>query len=95
MVLRGGAAERAGFAAGDDWVGVELPASRGRPAEAWRLRKLDDLALYLGDARKFTALVARDRRLLRLSLALPAPQTTLRLAPEDAPKLAAWLVNRR
>ncbi|RYF80515.1 MAG: M61 family peptidase [Comamonadaceae bacterium] len=94
IVLRGGAAEKAGFAAGDEWVGIELPASRARAAESWRLRKLDNLALYLGDARKLTALVARDRRLLRLPLTLPAPQKTLRLTPEDAPKLAAWLVNR-
>ncbi|WP_225783694.1 M61 family metallopeptidase [Xenophilus sp. Marseille-Q4582] len=95
VVLRGGAAEKAGFAAGDEWLGVELPAGRGRAAEGWRLRRLDDLGLYLGDAKKATALVARDRRLLRLPLALPAPQHTLRLAPQDAPKLSAWLLNRR
>ncbi|MDA7416846.1 peptidase M61 [Xenophilus arseniciresistens] len=95
VVLRGSAAEKAGFAAGDEWLGIELPASRGRAAEGWQLRKLDDLALYLGEARKFTALVARDRRLLRLTLALPADPHTLRLAPQDAPKLSAWLLNRR
>ena len=95
VVLRGGAAEKAGFAPGDEWLGVELPASRTRAAEGWRLRKLDDLALYLGDARKCTALVARDRRLLHLPLALPTNPHTLRLAPQDAPRLATWLLDRR
>jgi predicted metalloprotease with PDZ domain len=91
VVLRGGAAERAGFAANDEWIGVELPAARSAPAQGWRLAKLDDLALYLGDHRKVTALVARDRRLLRLPLALPAGVTTCRLFAHDASKLSAWL----
>lgn len=91
VVLRGGAAEKAGFAANDEWLGVELPARRGQPAEAWRLARLDDLPLYLGDASRCTALIARDRRLLRLPLTLPAPQHTLRFAPENAVLLRGWL----
>ncbi len=91
MVLRGGAAEDAGFSANDEWIGIELPARKGRKPEGWRIAKLDDLALYLGDARKVTALVARDRRLLRLPLALPAAVTTWRLFAQDAVRLAAWL----
>jgi predicted metalloprotease with PDZ domain len=90
-VLRGGAAEQAGFSANDEWIGIELPAVKGRPAQGWRLTRLDDLALYLGPARRFTALVARDRRLLRLPLALPAEATTWRLFAQDAAKLAHWL----
>src|SRR5207237_10231491 len=58
-VPRGGPAEAAGMAANDEWIGVEV-AGHG-----WRLAKVDDLPLYAGDQRKVTALVARDRRLLR------------------------------
>ncbi|MDB5878738.1 MAG: peptidase [Variovorax sp.] len=91
VVLRGGAAEKAGFSANDEWIGIELPATKGRAAQGWRMTKLDDLALYLGDEKKLTALVARDRRLIRLSLVIPAEVTTWRLFAQDATKLAAWM----
>jgi len=92
LVLRGSAAEKAGFAANDEWLGIELPAARGRAAQAWRLGKLDDLALYLGDARKCVALVARDKRLLRLPLNTATAEKTLRLGMQDAARLRDWLV---
>ena len=76
-VLRGGAAEDAGFAAGDEWLGVDVGA-RGQGG-SWRLNKLDDLALLLGPERRATALVSRDKRLLRLSLLLPQKVTTWRI----------------
>ena len=88
VVLRGGAAERAGFSAGDEWLAVETNARTG---EAWRLHKLDDLALYAGPSRELTALVARDQRLLRLPLTLPEQATTWRLALRDAPAASNWL----
>jgi predicted metalloprotease with PDZ domain len=91
VVLRGGAAEQAGFSANDEWIGIELPAAKGRPAQGWRLTRLDDLALYLGPLRKATALVARDRRLLRLPLTLPGGVTTWRLFAQDPARMAAWL----
>jgi predicted metalloprotease with PDZ domain len=91
VVLRGGAAEQAGFSANDEWIGIELPPAKGRPAQGWRLTRLDDLALYLGPLRKATALVARDRRLLRLPLALPGGVTTWRLFAQDPARMAAWL----
>lgn len=84
-VLRGGAAEQAGFAAHDEWVGVEVAGA------AWRITKLDDLLLYAGAHRKVTALVARDRRLLRLELALPTGVTTWRLVLRDAARAQTWL----
>jgi predicted metalloprotease with PDZ domain len=83
-VLRGGAAEQAGFAANDEWVGVEVAGS------SWRLSKLDDLMLYAGSHRKLTALVARDRRLLRLDLAIPSGVTTWRLVLRDAARAQTW-----
>ena len=84
-VLRGGAAEAAGFAAGDEWLGIEVGD------EAWRLAKLEDLSLYLGAERRCTAWVARDRRMLKLPLELPAADTTARLVARDPARLTAWL----
>jgi predicted metalloprotease with PDZ domain len=84
-VLRGGAAEQAGFAAGDEWVGVEVAG------QGWRMAKLEDVLLYAGAHKKVTALVARDRRLLRLELTLPAGVTTWRLAMRDAVRAQSWL----
>lgn len=91
VVLRGGAAEQAGFSANDEWIGIELPARKGQPVQAWRITKLDDLALYLGAQKKMTAIVARDRRLLRLPLTLPVGVTTWRLFAHDAAKVTRWL----
>ncbi|MFG5779563.1 M61 family metallopeptidase [Comamonas sp. J-3] len=71
VVLRGGAAEAAGMMAGDEWLGIE-PLQTSHSHLGWRLLKLDDLPLYAGDAAEVLALVARDKRLLRLRLQLPA-----------------------
>ena len=89
-VLSGGAAQKAGFAAGDEWLGVETL----KPPSAWRMQRLDDLLLYAGTAKKVTALVSRDKRLLRLELTLPPPATTWRLAVKDAAKVDAWLAHQ-
>ena len=91
-VLRGGAAEKAGFAAGDEWLGIE-PVSRSgtAPAGGWRMSRLDDLNLYAGNAKKVTALIARDQRLLRLDLVLPPAMCTWRLVVKDAALLERWL----
>ena len=84
-VLRGGAAEQAGFAANDEWLGVEIGGT------GWRMTKLDDLLLYAGNHKKVTALVARDRRLLRLELNLPSAVTTWRLVLRDPGRAKPWL----
>lgn len=88
-VLRGGAAERAGFCAGDEWLGVEVAG------QGWRLSRLDDLPLYAASHRKLVALVSRDARLLRLPLELGSPVTTRRLALRDAALAAPWLAGPR
>jgi predicted metalloprotease with PDZ domain len=90
-VLRGGAAERAGIAAGD-----ELFALAG-----WRLRRLDELLRLLVPGDSAELLVVRDQRVLRLALELPrqtadAPgNVTLALAAKPAKAVAArrtaWL----
>ncbi|MGH8820465.1 MAG: M61 family metallopeptidase [Rhodoferax sp.] len=88
-VLRGGAAERAGLAAGDEWLGIEVGTRTA--AAGWRMGKLDELLLYAGPARKVTVLIARDKRLLRLAMALPPAVTTWRLALRDAALAKPWL----
>jgi predicted metalloprotease with PDZ domain len=85
VVLRGGAAEEAGFAPGDEWLGLATEAGE------WRLHKLDDLPLYAGQAQRVGALVARDKRLLRLSMAWPPQATTTRLSLHNAELAAPWL----
>jgi len=104
-VLRDSAAERAGFSAGDEWLGVtpvsakaaaKTSAKSAAPAASvlqsgWRMNRLDDLPLYAGSAEKVIALIARDKRLMRLELTLPPAQTTWRLAMQDAALVNAWL----
>ena len=92
-VLSGGAAAQAGFAAGDEWLGVE-PAKPEKPQTGyggWRMQRLDDVLLYAGNAKKVIALVSRDKRLARLTLAIPAAATTWRLAIADVKKAERWL----
>lgn len=98
-VLRGGLAESAGMAAGDEWLGIEVNG------EGWRISKLEDVAFYAGTETTVTALVARDGRLLRLPLALsrsakPSRSTiapaaavpdTVSLSITDAAAVARWL----
>ena len=91
VVLRGGAAEKAGFAAGDEWIGIELPAAGRKSAQGWRIGRLDDLALYLGAGKRCTALVARDRKLVKLPLVLPTGVTTWRLLAQDTGRVSKWL----
>jgi predicted metalloprotease with PDZ domain len=89
VVLRDGAAEQAGFAAGDEWLGLEV--GTGKTATQWRLSKLDDLPLYAGTANKIGALVARDKRLVKLTLTLPKAVTTWHLVAKDKALVSAWL----
>ena len=86
-VLRGGPAENAGFAPGDEWLGMEVGSS------GWRLQRLEDVPMLAGSAKKVTALLSRDKRLLRLPLSLAAPATTWRLALEDSAKIDQWLAQ--
>ncbi len=88
-VLRAGAAERAGFAAGDEWLGIEV--GTGAASQGWRLTRLDELALYAGTALKLNALIGRDKRLLKLPLVLPQGVTTWRLAARDGNLVKLWL----
>ncbi|MDP3835387.1 MAG: peptidase M61, partial [Hydrogenophaga sp.] len=92
-VLRGGAAEAAGMAAGDEWLGVEFAAAkRGAAPEAWRIHKLDEVPALRAQRPRLTALLSRDKRLLRCGLDWPTESQAVRLGVTDAPRLAAWLV---
>ena len=90
-VLRGGAAEQAGMAAGDEWLGVEV--GMGKTATTWRISKLDDVVFYAGTAPKVIAVVARDKRLLKLPLCIPKGITTWRLAVREPKQVANWLAG--
>ncbi len=85
-VLRGGLAESAGFAAGDEWIAVN----------DWRIHKLEDLALLSGTAKQIAATISRDKRLLRLKLPMPqaaqAPSSFMLRTGKDEP-LTQWLLG--
>ena len=91
QVLRGGVAEKAGFASGDEWLAVQ--AAGAKAVGPWRMQTLDDLTLYAGNAKKVIATVARDKRLLTLTLAMPKPSTAVRLAVADVAAVERWLTG--
>jgi predicted metalloprotease with PDZ domain len=89
-VLRGSVAERAGLAAGDEWLGIEGVGETA--GGAWRLNKLDELTLHLRpDAASAVAWVSRDGRLLRLPIDIPPNAQTVRLRLADADAAHRWL----
>ena len=77
-VLRGSAAEAAGLASGDEWLGLEVGAKC--QGGSWRLSKLDELPTLMGKANQLVALVSRDKRLLRLPLKVPEQASGWKLA---------------
>ena len=89
QVMRGGMAEQAGMMAGDEWYGIEIAG------QGWRLGKLEELAMYAPQGTtSITALVARDRQLLRLTLPLPqasAPLSNYKLRVQDEAAVNRWL----
>lgn len=94
-VLTGSAAHTAGFAPGDEWLGVELLQTKAHTASAWRLQKLDQLPMLLGHAKQCMALVSRDGQLLRLPLRMPSkPIMQWRLGIANPVKLGQWLADK-
>ncbi|PUE51431.1 peptidase M61 [Limnohabitans sp. 2KL-17] len=87
-VLRSSAAESAGLAAGDEWLGMEVGAKA--QGGSWRLGKLDELPALMGREHKGVALVSRDKRMLRLPLTLPAQASHWRLAVPADRKAGQW-----
>ncbi|WP_298832148.1 M61 family metallopeptidase [uncultured Piscinibacter sp.] len=81
-VLRGGAAEAAGIAAGDEILAVS----------GWRLRRLDEAQRVLTPGRPAELLVVRDQRVLTLKLVLPVDAgvgAPVQLAAEAKPGKSA------
>jgi len=89
QVLRGSPAEKAGFAAGDEWLAVRSSASK--TGDFWRLQTLDELKLYCGEARSLEVMVARDRRMHTLHLRLLPSRSTVRLTVRDTVLVSQWL----
>jgi predicted metalloprotease with PDZ domain len=87
-VQRGGAAEQAGFAAGDEWLGIEI--GQGKSMQGWRLSRLDELLVYLGDVKEFRAVLARDRHLYTMKIKLGLA-TQVQLAVNDPQRVGQWL----
>jgi predicted metalloprotease with PDZ domain len=91
IVLRHSAAEKAGFAAGDEWLGLKADTVKGHTTHGWRLSKLDDIPLVLGTAKSFQALVARDQRLLTLQVGLPDAVKQIKLSARETARIDVWL----
>ncbi len=87
-VLRSSAAETAGLAAGDEWLGLDVGA-KGQGG-SWRLNKLDELSALLGKERRFIALISRDKRLLRLPFTAPAQASHWQLSVPKDRKADQW-----
>ncbi len=92
QVLRGGVAEKAGFASGDEWISVQPVGSDAHGA--WRLQSLDDFTLCAGNAKVVNAIVSRDKRLQSLTLTLPKASQAVRLTVKDVALVDAWLVPK-
>jgi predicted metalloprotease with PDZ domain len=96
VVLSGGVAEKAGFAVGDEWLGITVGV--GNNLQNWRINKLDDLAQYITElpikSQKINALVARDKRLIHLTLNWPSKsaESTWQFKAGDIKELGCWLV---
>jgi predicted metalloprotease with PDZ domain len=95
-VLSDSAAEVAGFAPGDEWLGVAIAGNRSAAASAWRIKRLDQLPALLGKHKNLTALISRDGRLLQLPLRLPAKAVKQwRLGIAHANKVGQWLAGKQ
>jgi predicted metalloprotease with PDZ domain len=88
QVLRGGAAEQAGLAAGDEVLAIA----------GWRVRRLDDALRVLRADAAQPWLVARDQRVLALPLRLPAAAApaagAIALKPAAAPAKPAAALRK-
>lgn len=88
-VFSSGAAELAGFAPGDEWLGVEV--GQGKAKAVWRLSKLNDFVIFVGLSTRVTAWVSRDKRILSLQLKIPKHIDTIRLEQRDLRTVKRWL----
>jgi predicted metalloprotease with PDZ domain len=93
-VLSGSVCEAAGFAPGDEWLGVTVGANTAS-SSAWRIKRIDQLPGLLGKQKSFTALVSRDGQLLQLPVRMPAkPMQVWRLGITNPVKVGQWLAGK-
>ncbi|MSQ57816.1 MAG: peptidase M61 [Limnohabitans sp.] len=94
-VLSNSPCEKAGFAPGDEWIGIEIAEKKNQAPTLWRMSKLDDLLVLVGPEQQVTALIARDQKILKLPINVQAPKTKqhIKLSIENVSKLESWLVN--
>jgi predicted metalloprotease with PDZ domain len=88
QVLMDTSAHKAGFAAGDEWLAIEVKD------QTWRISSMDDVALYAFSEKSVIAWVARDKKMIKLPLTLPKNQLTntdIRLEIVQTKPLHAWL----
>ena len=85
-VLRGGIAERAGLAAGDELLAVN----------AWRLRNLEEAKAYLAAERTARLLISRDQRVVSLVMSLEADEGSgsVLLTPTAKPSTSALAIRK-
>jgi predicted metalloprotease with PDZ domain len=85
-VLAGGAALRAGVAAGDELIAVD----------DWRIRRLDEAQQWLVPGRAFELLLVRDQRVLRLKVepGRAVAPVQVNLAPSAKPSARAQALRR-
>jgi len=95
QVLNDSISQKAGLCDGDEWIGVEVLSKKSDAHHlSWRIHKLEDIALYVGDHRYIHALICRDKRILSIKMDLKELQSvkTLRLTPTDSDLLKSWLL---
>ncbi len=87
-VLADTLAAKAGFAAGDEWLAVEVDG------QTWRINSLEDVLVYAPAGKSFAAWVARDKKILSFKLTLPShPMTNadVRLIITNDMRAKMWL----
>jgi predicted metalloprotease with PDZ domain len=92
QVLTGTLAAKAGFAAGDEWLAIEVETKSEN--KTWRISSLEDVLLYAPAGKPITVWVARDKQMLKLTLTLPKNQmlnADVKLKIVDEKKLGSWL----
>lgn len=72
-VMRGGAAEAAGFAPGDLWL------AQRQGAQWWQIQQLDDAARFVDRSQRWRCMVARDGQIMTLQGRWPATTHVVRL----------------
>jgi hypothetical protein len=71
-------------------------ASSKAKSTTWRLKKLDDLSLLLGNDKKAKATITRDQKVFELDLSIPSDVHTWRLSYTNSDhahqaRTSAWL----